>query len=143
MTQVMARRLAHRAGAHAGAAYDGAPGTIGAARRFAAAFLDRVEAEDGVGVTGELIDNVRLVVSELVTNAAKYAPGPCLLDLDVRERTLRITLWDTEPAAPVAAGTDATRVGSHGMEIVLALCGRYQVEGRAGGKRIQVDLALP
>ena len=126
----------------AGAAYDGGPGTIGAARDFATAFLGRAQAELGFPVTELLVDDVRLVVSELVTNAAKYAPGPCLLDLEICDDALRITLWDTEAALPVPSAADALRVGRHGMEIVLALCRRFEVERQAGGKRIQVDLAL-
>ena len=126
----------------AGAAYDGGPGTIGAARDFATAFLGQVQDELGLPVTKLLVEDVRLVVSELVTNAAKYAPGPCLLDLEIHDDVLRITLWDTEAALPVPSGADAHRVGRHGMEIVLALCRRFEVERQAGGKRIRVDLAL-
>ncbi|MHA6764081.1 ATP-binding protein [Streptacidiphilus sp. PAMC 29251] len=126
----------------AGVAYDGRPGTIGAARDFAAGFLRQAEAEHRMPVTELLTDDVRLVVSELVTNAAKYAPGPCLLDLEILDDALRITLWDTEAALPIPSGADASRVGSHGMEIVLALCRRFEVERQAGGKRVQVDLAF-
>ena len=126
----------------AGATYDGRPGTIGAARDFASAYLRRLQGEHGVPVTGLLTEDVRLVVSELVTNAAKYAPGPCLLDLEVVGGMLRITLWDTEAALPVASRADALRVGCHGLEIVLVVCRRFEVERQAGGKRVQVDLAL-
>lgn len=126
----------------AGAAYDGRPGTIGAARDFATAFLRRIAADSGVVVPDMAAEDVRLVVSELVTNAAKYAPGPCLLDLELLDDALRITLWDTEPVLPVPSGADGRRVGSHGLEIVLALCRRFEVERQAGGKRVQVDLPL-
>jgi anti-sigma regulatory factor (Ser/Thr protein kinase) len=126
----------------AGATYDGGPGTIGAARDFATGFLRRAQEQLGVPVTALLVEDVRLVVSELVTNAAKYAPGPCLLDLEILDDVLRITLWDTEAALPVPSGADAERVGRHGMEIVLALCRRFEVERQAGGKRVQVDLVL-
>ena len=125
-----------------GAAYDGGPGTIGAARDFATDFLRRAQAEYGVPVTGPLVEDVRLVVSELVTNAAKYAPGPCLLDLEFLEDALRITLWDTEATMPVPSSADPSRIGRHGLEIVLAVCRRFEVERQAGGKRVQVDLAL-
>ena len=126
----------------AGVSYDGRPGTIAAARDFVAGFLRQAQAEHAVPITALLAEDVRLVVSELVTNAAKYAPGPCLLDLEILDDILRITLWDTEAALPVPVGADPGRVGCHGMEIVLALCRRYEVERQAGGKRVQVDLAL-
>jgi anti-sigma regulatory factor (Ser/Thr protein kinase) len=133
-----------RAGLTAGATYDGRPGTVGAARRFAADFLARAQSEHGVAVTAAVLEDTRLVISELVTNAAKYAPGPCLLDLDLEldRGILRVTLWDTQPALPVPSETDPSRIGRHGLEIVLALCRRFEVERQAGGKRIQVDLEL-
>lgn len=123
----------------AGAAYDGGPGTVGAARRFTGSFLARA-AEDGCPVPAQAVDDVCLIVSELVTNAAKYAPGPCLLDLELIPDAVRVTLWDTEPVPPVPSPADALRIGRHGLEIVLALCRRFEVERQAGGKRIQVDV---
>ncbi|WP_042392939.1 ATP-binding protein [Streptacidiphilus carbonis] len=161
-----------RDGLTAGATYDGRTGTIVAARGFVAEFLARAQAEQGVAVTGRLLEDARLVISELVTNAAKYAPGPCLLDLELLDPdlgclepgvpdlgcldpgdpepgaldlgggVLRITLWDTQPALPVPSEPDPARIGRHGLEIVLALCRRFEVERQAGGKRVQVDLEL-
>ncbi|WP_328863532.1 ATP-binding protein [Streptomyces sp. NBC_00306] len=37
-------------------------------------------------------------MSELITNACKYAPGPMLLDLELTGRTLEITVTDSSPA---------------------------------------------
>ncbi|MFC1420492.1 ATP-binding protein [Streptacidiphilus cavernicola] len=125
-----------------GAAYDGGPGTIGAARDFATGFLRRAQADHGVPVTDLLVEDVRLVVSELVTNAAKYAPGPCLLDLEFLDDALRVTLWDTDTSLPVPALADPGRIGRHGLEIVVAVCRRFEVERQAGGKRVRVDLAF-
>jgi hypothetical protein len=130
---------AGRSSRSAGAAYDGGPGTVGAARRFTTSFLAGADGE-GCLVSPRVADDVCLIVSELVTNAAKYAPGPCLLDLELTEDAVRVTLWDTEPVAPVPRGADAHRIGQHGMEIVLALCRRFEVERQSGGKRIQVDV---
>jgi anti-sigma regulatory factor (Ser/Thr protein kinase) len=52
---------------------------------------------------------VQLVVSELVTNARTYAPGPCLLTLEVHEGAVEVTVWDSEPSLPVARAADAGR----------------------------------
>jgi hypothetical protein len=43
-----------------------------------------------------------LVVSELVSNAYKYAPGPCLLDLEVSDGAVEISVWGTDPTLPSA-----------------------------------------
>ncbi|MGW7414340.1 ATP-binding protein [Streptomyces sp. NPDC054863] len=131
----------------AGATYDGAPGTIGEARDFAADFLIRAQALYGVRVTPRTADTVKLVVSELVTNAAKYAPGPCLLDLSVDRQgpdpdCLQITVWDTDDSLPQPGAPDPERIGGHGLELVLALCSKYDIQRLAGGKRVRVHLKL-
>ncbi|WP_231591042.1 ATP-binding protein [Saccharothrix sp. ST-888] len=126
----------------AGATYDGRPGTIAAARRFATDFLAEVQTVYGVPVTAVAAETVRLVVSELVTNAAKYAPGPCLLDLELTADDVRVTVWDTEATLPAPRSPDPQRVGRHGLEIVLALCRRCEIDRHAGGKRVRAHLPL-
>ncbi|MER5968484.1 ATP-binding protein [Streptomyces sp. NPDC002055] len=126
----------------ASAAYDGRPGTIAAARDFAAGFLAETQAAGGAAVTAQTVGVVRLVVSELVTNALKHAPGPCWLDLDITGDTLRITAWDTGSALPAVLPHDAGRVGQHGLEIVVALCRRLEIEQQTAGKRIRAYVAL-
>lgn len=122
--------------------YDGSTGTIAAARDFAAAFLEETQADRGVPVTPALLGSVKLVVSELVTNAGKYAPGPCLVELALYGDELVITVEDTEVNSPSPRSPDPRRVGRHGLEIVLALCERYEVERRAGGKHVRVTMTV-
>ncbi|MEU9984695.1 ATP-binding protein [Streptomyces sp. NPDC050856] len=124
----------------AGAAYEGGSDSIAAARHFAADFLTRVH---GLPPTSRAVESVRLVVSELITNACKYAFGPCALELEVFGRTLEITVWDSAPVLPVAQGADPGRVGQHGMEIVLALCEDVDVRLEPVGKRVIARIALP
>ncbi len=124
------------------AAFDGEPGSTAVARDFASSFLDRARDELRVPVTERLSDVVRLVVSELITNASKYAPGPYLLELELTSEAARVTVWDTEPTPPVPQAPDARRIGRHGLEIVLALCLSFDIEQRAGGKRVSARIAL-
>lgn len=126
----------------AGAAYDGGPETIPAARHFATDFLRRLRAEHGVPVAPRAVDTVRLVVSELVTNVCKYAPGPCLIDLELVGDTVEITVWDRESVLPIARAAEPGRVGQHGLEIVLALCEGFDVRREPVGKRIKVRVSL-
>lgn len=58
---------------------------IAAARDLARDFLTSVQAVHGLPVSKRAMGMVQLVVSELVTNARKYAPGPCLLTLEVSD----------------------------------------------------------
>lgn len=118
------------------AAFDGRPGTAAVARDFASDFLARARDEYAMGVDERAAGAVALVVSELITNAGKYAPGPFLLELELAEDGARVTVWDTDPVLPVPREPDPLRVGQHGLEIVRALSRSLDIEQRAGGKRI-------
>ncbi|KIF79359.1 hypothetical protein QR77_32290 [Streptomyces sp. 150FB] len=80
--------------------------------------------------------------SELVTNTRKYAPGLCLLDLELDETGAEIAVWDTNPALPALHGRGPDRVGKHGLEIILALCESYDVQRESIGKRVKVRIRL-
>lgn len=124
-----------------GAVFSGDSEMIGKARRFAADFLGNARTEEGRQVPPRVIGTAQLVVSELVTNACKYAPGPCLLDLVFDGEVVEITVWDTDSTLPVPRAAEPGRIGQHGMEIVIALCEGYDVRREPVGKRIKVRLA--
>ncbi|SEG82091.1 Anti-sigma regulatory factor (Ser/Thr protein kinase) [Actinacidiphila yanglinensis] len=126
----------------AGAAYDGDTGSIAVARAMTAAFLDRARDVHGLPVPPRAHADAQLVVSELVTNAVKYAPGPCVLNLEIRGPVLEITTWDTDANLPLARAAEPFRIGQHGLEIVFALCDGFEVRREPVGKRITARLAL-
>ncbi|MDC2961047.1 MULTISPECIES: ATP-binding protein [Streptomyces] len=115
---------------------------IARARQVAAQFLTEVQAEHGLPVSQRAVDVTRLVVSELVTNSRKYAPGPVLLDLRIAGDAVEVVVWDCEPALPIARAADAGRVGQHGLEIVMAVAQGFEVQREPVGKRITVRIAL-
>ncbi|MEV6838362.1 ATP-binding protein [Streptomyces sp. NPDC051133] len=115
---------------------------IAQARHQAADFLSRVQAEYGLPVSQRAIDLTQLVVSELVTNALKYAPGPVLMDLRIIGGLVEVVVWDSEPALPIARAADAGRVGQHGLEIVMAVAQSFEVHRELVGKRISARIAL-
>ncbi|MEU5114398.1 ATP-binding protein [Streptomyces longwoodensis] len=115
---------------------------IAQSRHLAADFLSRMREEHGVPVSQRAMDVSQLVVSELVTNARKYAPGPVLLDLRLAGDTVEIMVWDSDPVLPVARAADVGRVGQHGLEIVLAVAEGFDVQREPVGKRITVRIAL-
>ncbi|MEU0968364.1 ATP-binding protein [Streptomyces sp. NPDC005917] len=123
-------------------ALDGADGCIADARSQTSDFLTRAQSEHGLPVTARTLQLAQLVVSELVTNALKYAPGPVLLRLGVAGGVLEIEVWDTDPTLPLARATNAGRVGQHGLEIVLAVVQGFEVRREPVGKRITARLAL-
>ncbi|MET9908691.1 ATP-binding protein [Streptomyces sp. NPDC006476] len=123
-------------------ALDGAEGCIANARNEASRFLTRAQSEHGLPVSARTLDLAQLVVSELVTNALKYAPGPVLLQLGIADSALEIAVWDTDPVLPVARAADAGRVGQHGLEIVLAVVQGFEARREPVGKRITARIAL-
>ncbi|WP_309136947.1 ATP-binding protein [Streptomyces sp. NWU49] len=85
------------------------------ARHTARRFMTEIQAVHGILVSDRAMGTVQLVVSGLVTNAYKYAPGPCLLDLEVSDGAVEISVWDTDPALPAACAVAPGRVGQHGL----------------------------
>lgn len=126
----------------AGYALGGEDGCIADARHHALAFLDRAHADHHLPVTARVRDLTQLVVSELVTNARKYAPGPVLLELRVTSDTVDIVVWDSDPTVPAAQAADPDRIGQHGLEIVKAVTEDLHVEREPVGKRITARIAL-
>ncbi|MEU6880271.1 ATP-binding protein [Streptomyces sp. NPDC046712] len=104
-----------------------AQGAVGEARDFTTAFLVR-HMQPCRPWPQEGVEAARLVVSELVTNVVKYAPGPCRLELALHEGVLEISVYDTDPVVPVARPRNPDRLGQHGMEIVLALCAAVETQ---------------
>ncbi|OQR59681.1 ATP-binding protein [Streptomyces maremycinicus] len=126
----------------ASAAYDGDSSCIGDARGLAVGFLSEVRAVHGLEVSERALGMTQLVVSELVTNAVKYAPGPVVLDLEVTQGVVRVSVWDSDPVLPNVADTDPERVGRHGLEITLAVCQAYEARREPVGKRVTAVIAL-
>lgn len=124
------------------AALDGDGSCIARARHLTAAFLERVQSEHGLPVSRRALELARLVVSELVTNARKYAPGPALLDLRIAGDTVEVAVWDSDPTLPVARAAEPGRVGQHGLEIVMAVCQGFAAQREPVGKRVTARIAL-
>ncbi|TDT39669.1 anti-sigma regulatory factor (Ser/Thr protein kinase) [Streptomyces sp. BK208] len=125
-------------------AWSGSPPPAARARAEADALLSALRHTHQGPVPPRIADDVRLVVSELVTNAARHAPGPGRLDLQVADhgRTVRITVRDTSSAMPQPRPVDPRRPGGHGLEIVRALSRRLTVQRTDEGKQITAELTL-
>ncbi|CAL9625418.1 ATP-binding protein [Streptomyces sp. enrichment culture] len=117
--------------------------TIAEARDMARDFLDSVRGAGGPTLSAEAVGMVQLVVSELVTNARKHAPGPCLLDLALRDTTVQVGVWDSSSTLPLVRGRDPSRIGQHGLELVKAVCRSLYARREGTGKRVTafIDLA--
>lgn len=123
-------------------ALSGDDGCIAEARHHAVAFLDKARTDHYLPVPARARDLTQLVVSELVTNARKYAPGPVLLELCINARAVDVVVRDSDPTVPTVRAADPNRIGQHGLEIVKAVTEALFIEQEPAGKRITARIAL-
>ena len=116
--------------------------SIARARDLATAFLGRVRDELGLPLTARVVGDTQLVVSELVTNARKYAPGPVSLELRVTDNLLEVVVRDGDTELPVPRAADADRIGQHGLEIVKAIARDLEARREPTGKRVTARIVL-
>ncbi|MER5888725.1 ATP-binding protein [Streptomyces sp. NPDC001941] len=88
--------------------------------------------------------DAQLVVSELVTNAHRHAPGPGGIELEVLPDSalLRIVVRDSSPAPLAPRAHDARRIGGHGLNLVNRLCTQLQTTVLETGKQVVAHLHL-
>ncbi|MFF3749283.1 ATP-binding protein [Streptomyces sp. NPDC002018] len=120
----------------------GSPGAAADARRFAARFLQQLEAEWCAVLGDRRVGDVLLVVNELVTNAERHSHGPYVLELEGTDRRVAVTVYDSSSTLPRRYERDPGRVGGHGMEIVAAVSDRLVAERVPVGKRVQAVFDL-
>ncbi|MFE8990066.1 ATP-binding protein [Streptomyces collinus] len=110
------------------------------ARRALQAFLAYVPCTGRTPVPAPLAIDAELVVSELVTNAIRHAPGPCGMILRLSDEGLAITVWDTSAEQPVVKERDGQRFGGHGMHVVHTVSADVAVAPLGAGKQITACL---
>ncbi|MFG1807430.1 ATP-binding protein [Streptomyces sp. NPDC049040] len=121
--------------------FPGVSPSIAQARDFTAAFVDQAAGADPRIQPGQRGDAL-LVISELVTNVVRHAPGPCEVTLEVTGVELVITVGDTSVQPPTFHPFSPHRIGRHGLEIVLALCTSVDCRPTPRGKAIRAVMSL-
>ncbi|MFE6913495.1 SpoIIE family protein phosphatase [Streptomyces rubiginosohelvolus] len=111
------------------------PVSVGRARELATGQLEAWGLE-------ELVFATQLVVSELVTNAVRYAGGPLGLRL-IRDRTLVCEVADTGHTSPHLRHSAEDDEGGRGLFIVAQLVQRWGTRYTPTGKTIWTEQALP
>ncbi|MER7219367.1 SpoIIE family protein phosphatase [Streptomyces eurythermus] len=104
----------------------------GQARRLARRALARWDLED-------LSDSVELLVSEVVTNAVRYASRPVTLRL-LRTDVLRCEVGDDVPQLPRLRQARATDEGGRGLYLVNKLARRWGATRLSTGKVVWFEL---
>jgi len=83
-----------------------------------------------------------LLVSELVTNAIRYAPGPILVELRVAGELLRVAVQDKAAHAAPAPRPDFEHTAENGRGLVLMsqLARRWGADIVDDGKEVWFEL---
>ncbi|MBQ0830563.1 ATP-binding protein [Streptomyces tagetis] len=119
--------------------------SVAAARTYVMGTL----AEWGLPAEAELADTVRLVVSELATNAVQHTFGQSptfTVDLGLdQEGWLRVGVTDSHPRLPKRLPAAVQQDNGRGLVIIRSLTaeygGRFRVRpAREGGKTVLVEL---
>ncbi|WP_344095082.1 ATP-binding SpoIIE family protein phosphatase, partial [Streptomyces stramineus] len=114
---------------------DPRPQTARQARRLAKRALTRWGLE-------ELTDGVELLVSEVITNAVRYAERPITLRL-LRTDVLRCEVGDDVPQLPRLRQARPSDEGGRGLYLVNRLARRWGATRLSTGKVVWFELALP
>jgi hypothetical protein len=118
------------------AIFDGGLGAVVAARLAAGRFLDGLAAVRPPGAR-DVLGDVVLVVSELVTNAVKFAPGPITLGLRLTVAGVHVVVGDTSTVLPFAREVGAVGEGGLGP-MIDKLADQVNVLTKVGGKDVHV-----
>jgi anti-sigma regulatory factor (Ser/Thr protein kinase) len=107
-----------------------------AARRFVEDALRRW------GHDGWAVDDARLLVSELVTNAVIHTRSPFSVSLESQPSRLRVAVHDESSAVPRSGGqTLETARGGRGLQIVATLADDWGVMATPAGKTVWAELS--
>ena len=102
---------------------------------MSAAGIARARVAESVG-SHPRSEDIGLVVSELVTNAIEHGEPPVMLQLQVLDGTIRITVSDEGGGQPVLREQAIDVVGGRGLALLGMLASRW--DWVRHGKRLTV-----
>jgi anti-sigma regulatory factor (Ser/Thr protein kinase) len=92
-------------------------------------------------ITPDYLADILLVVSELVTNAVRHAPGPCTLLLREDRRDLTISVSDTGSGTLTRREPDVFGpAGGYGWHLLHRLGSQVSTTAHPGGKSTIVSM---
>ena len=108
----------------------------GQARRAVAECATRLGLE-------EVVDDLLLVVSELVTNAVRHGSPPVRLEVLADAHQVRVAVGDGAPGLPDPRTADADAEGGRGMVLVELLARAHGVLLQPPGKSVWASVTRP
>lgn len=115
------------------------PTAVASTRHEAAKAIQGWEAD----LDDEVVYAAELGISELVTNAVRYAScGQVSLEVRLIEAVLRVEVCDSSPVLPQPDFPDEHSENGRGLFLVAALTDRYGADPTPTGKRCWAEIAL-
>jgi len=90
---------------------------------------------------GHLVEDVRLVVSELATNAVRHAGCRFTVVLEVSDHAVLLSVADSSPTVPVRRLVDPWEGGGRGLALVEGLSSRWGVDATTRSKTVWASFA--
>jgi signal transduction histidine kinase len=91
----------------------------------------------------DLLADVALVVSELVTNAVQAGCEVVTVLVDVHRDRVRLTVHDDAPGLPRQVSSTVSDAGGRGLLLIDALSAAWDVVLDPPGKNVWAELAIP
>jgi len=123
---LIAASLADHAAARLTARFPLTAASVGQARRFVRIALDTS--------TRQVLDEIELMVSELVTNAMLHAESPPRVDIVLGRAAYRVEIYDDDPSLPQLRDASPDALGGRGIFLVDRLASRWGAEPHGRGK---------
>lgn len=93
------------------------------------------------GHSGAIVDDARLLISELVANAVIHARSRLSVSIRSHRSTVRLSVRDESSAMPQPRAATPNGVnGGRGLQLVAAMARDWGVEGTADGKVVWAEL---
>ena len=109
--------------------------SAGVARGALAGVLQR-------GTDADARDTAALLLTELVTNAARHVGGTMHVEVDVEQNTVRVAVCDSSPFLPGTGALPGWESESgRGLFLIEALSDRWGTDALPEGKRVWFELA--
>ncbi|GAA2249300.1 hypothetical protein GCM10010430_34980 [Kitasatospora cystarginea] len=98
----------------------------------------------GWGITGPDLDTVSLIASELITNAAMYAPGNLLVGVHLAPEgtAMVVEVYDGKPGTLAPTSTGDQDEHGRGLLLVDAMAAHWGVTATAHGKRTWAQIEV-
>jgi anti-sigma regulatory factor (Ser/Thr protein kinase) len=88
-------------------------------------------------------DDLALVVSELVTNAIRYAQPPVEIEIETSDRAVTVAVADGSPGRPQPRDADEDAEGGRGLTLIDLVAAETGVRPKPPGKTVWAALQRP